>query len=111
MMALGRWPRGSAILAARRAGRLGDGFFPARGAPAELVALARAEAEANGRDPGALEITTSLPESLDDLPRMANVGVDRVLVPVTNMAGLPTAISGPEEALAWKDRIAEYADL
>ncbi len=102
---------GHSKAAARRAGRLGDGFFPARGAPAELVALARSEAEAHGRDPGALEVTTSLPEDLAELKGMANVGVDRVLVPVTNMAGLPTAISGPEEALTWKDRIAEYADL
>ncbi len=102
---------GHSKAAARRAGRLGDGFFPARGAPAELVALARSEAEAHGRDPGALEVTTSLPEDLAELKGMANVGVDRVLVPVTSMAGLPTAISGPEEALTWKDRIAEYADL
>ncbi len=102
---------GHSKLAARRAGRLGDGFFPARGAPAELVALARAEADAHGRDPARLEITTSLPENLDELGRLAEVGVSRVLVPVTDMAGLPSAISGPEDVLAWKDRIEHYAAL
>ena len=53
--------------AARRAGRLGDGFFPARGAPAELFSLARQSAAEAGRDPDALEITVSMPDDLEDL--------------------------------------------
>ena len=52
---------GHSDAAARRAGRLGDGFFPASRAPAQLIALARKEAEAAGRDPDKLKITTSLP--------------------------------------------------
>ena len=40
---------GHSEAAARRAGRLGDGFFPARGAPPELIAIARQAAEAAGR--------------------------------------------------------------
>ena len=81
---------------ARRAGRLGDGFFPARDAPAELIALARKEAEKAGRDPAKLEITASLPPDLDRIPALAQLGVTRLLVPVTPMAGLKQLINGPE---------------
>ena len=58
---------GHSEAAARRAGRLGDGFFPARGAPAQLIAIARKAAEAAGRDPAKLEITASLPDDLASL--------------------------------------------
>lgn len=102
---------GHSRAAARRAGRLGDGFFPARGAPAELFDLARRTAEEHGRDPGAVEFSAGLPDDLQDLPKLARAGVGRVLVPVSSMAGLPTAISGPEDALRWKGRIADMADL
>ncbi len=97
--------------AARRAGRLGDGYFPARSAPLELIELARRTAAEQGRDPAALEITTSLPNDLAMLPELAAAGVSRVLVPVSNMAGLDVVIDGPEDALRWRDRIEEYADL
>ncbi len=96
--------------AARRAGRLGDGFFPARGAPEELISLARETAAAAGRDPEALEITVGMPDDLAEIPALAALGVSRVLVPVSPMAGLKTAISGPEEALAWADTLARYAE-
>lgn len=101
---------GHSKAAARRAGRLGDGFFPARDAPEELIALAKRTAEEHGRDPAEIEITTSLPEDLDRIPELAAAGVDRLLVPVTSLAGLPTVIDGPEDALAWRSRIEEYAD-
>ncbi len=97
--------------AARRAGRLGDGFFPARGAPAELIAIARDSATQHGRDPDALEVTTSLPDDLDDIPSLAAAGVTRLLVPVTPMAGLRTRLGNPEEVLAWRDQIEKYADV
>jgi len=97
--------------AARRAGRLGDGFFPARGAPAELIAIARDSATQHGRDPDALEVTTSLPDDLDDIPAMAAAGVTRLLVPVTPMAGLRTRLGNPEEVLAWRDQIEKYVDV
>ena len=97
--------------AARRAGRLGDGFFPARDAPGELISLARQTAEEHGRDPDALEITASLPADLDDIPALAAAGVDRLLVPVTAMAGLPTAIASPREALGWRDVVERYAEV
>ena len=102
---------GHSKAAARRAGRLGDGFFPARGAPRDLFDLARRTAADHGRDPAALELSASLPEDLQDLPGLAKAGVTRVLVPVTSIVGMPSAIAGPEEALAWKDRIADMADL
>lgn len=102
---------GHSRAAARRAGRLGDGFFPARGAPVELFDLARRTAEEHGRDPGAVEFSAGLPDDLQDLPKLARAGVGRVLVPVSSMAGLPTTISGPEDALRWKGRIADMADL
>lgn len=96
--------------AARRAGRLGDGFFPAREAPEDLINLARQTAADCGRDPEALEITVSLPEDLADLRKLAELGVARVLVPVSPMAGLRTIISGPEDALSWRGRIEEFAN-
>jgi probable F420-dependent oxidoreductase len=102
---------GHSPAAARRAGRLGDGFFPARGASAELFDLVRRTAEASGRDPAAIEFTTSLPDDLSTLPDLAAIGVDRVLVPVSPIAGLATVIRSPADALGWKDTIAKYADL
>ena len=102
---------GHSPAAARRAGRLGDGYFPAREAPADLIAMARAAAEDAGRDPAEIEITTSIPDDLDDLHALAELGVSRVLVPVSPISGLQTRIRGPEEALAWKDTIDRYADI
>ena len=97
--------------AARRAGRLGDGFFPARGLSEELVDAMRGAAVEAGRDPDSVEITASMPDDLGDLPRLASLGVGRVLVPVTPMAGLATAIDGPEAALGWRDTIETFRDL
>jgi probable F420-dependent oxidoreductase len=97
--------------AARRAGRLGDGFFPARGAPADLIAIARESAVEHGRDPNALEVTTSLPDDLDDIPAMAAAGVSRLLVPVTPMSGLRTRLGNPEGIRACRIQVEKYADL
>ncbi len=101
---------GHSPAAARRAGRLGDGFFPARGAPADLFALAREAATAAGRDPAGLEITVSLPDSLDEISALAAMGVSRVLVPVSPMAGLATVIGKPEDCRAWTDIIKRYSE-
>ncbi|MCZ6616839.1 MAG: LLM class F420-dependent oxidoreductase [Gammaproteobacteria bacterium] len=102
---------GHSKAAARRAGRIGDGFFPARGASAELIELARSSALEAGRDPSALEITTSMPDSLDELAALAALGVARVLVPVSPMPGMTTAIADPEDALTWRQHIERYADV
>lgn len=100
---------GHSAAAAKRAGRLGDGFFPARGASQELFDIARAAAKEAGRDPAKLELTVSLPEKIEDIPALAKLGVARVLVPVTPMGGLATVIATPDDALKWKDTVARYA--
>jgi probable F420-dependent oxidoreductase len=84
---------GHTSTAARRAGRIGDGFFPATGAQLDvepLIALARQTAREAGRDPAALEITTGCPGALpgsgrDPLAAIAEraaAGVDRVALPI-----------------------------
>ena len=102
---------GDTDYAARRAGRLGDGYFPARDTPQERIDLARRTAEECWRYPDALEITMPMPEDPDDIPNMKARGVDRLVVPVTAMAGMPTLIDSPEDALRFGEIIAKYADL
>lgn len=102
---------GDTPIAARRAGRLGDGYFPARGAPQEIIDIARRTAEEHGRDPDALEITTSMPTEVSELPELAARGVSRVLVPVSSIAGLDVAIQSPDDCARWADIIDEHRDL
>ncbi|WP_119421944.1 LLM class F420-dependent oxidoreductase [Desertibaculum subflavum] len=101
---------GHSEAAAKRAGRLGDGFFPARGAPAELFDLARRSAEEAGRDPNAIEMTVGLPDDLAQIPSLVQLGVQRILVPVSPMAGLNTVIASPADCARWKPIIEQYAD-
>lgn len=102
---------GHSKAAARRAGRMADGFFPARGASEELIALVRDSAIGAGRDPKEVEITASMPDNLDELAALAQRGVGRVLVPVTGVAGLKRVIRGPDDVAAWGEVIARYASL
>lgn len=75
--------------AARRAGRLGDGFFPGTGKHAELARLfdvVRSSASERGRDPAALEFTTGGngaigDGALDEVKALAEIGTTRVIVP------------------------------
>ena len=97
--------------AARRAGRLGDGFFPARGTTPELLDLVRQTAREHGRDPDAIEITVSAPDDLETIPDLARAGVHRVTVPVMANAGLAKRIGGPEDALAWREVIERYGTV
>lgn len=88
--------------AARRAGRLGDGFFPGRGRPEdldELVGVARAAAVEAGRDPDALEITCGAMPDVDAIKRLADRGIARVVVP-----GFGTS------AEQYKQMLGAYAD-
>lgn len=96
--------------AARRAGRLGDGYFPARAATPEAIDLVRRTAEAHGRDPDAIEITTNLPDDLSTIPALKKLGVGRLLIPVTGMAGLDPVIKSPDDALTWRSFIEDHAD-
>ena len=100
---------GHSQAAARRAGRIGDGFFPARELPEDLISLARETAESNDRDPDELEITVSYPASDDGLGALAALDGDRVLVPVSRQPGMGATIRSPEEALSWKSRLEDYA--
>jgi probable F420-dependent oxidoreductase len=75
--------------AARRAGRLGDGFFPGKGSDDELRQLfdvMRDAAVEAGRDPDAIEITVGgaaafAPDPVAALTEQAAMGVDRVVIP------------------------------
>ncbi|MGY9072536.1 MAG: LLM class F420-dependent oxidoreductase [Acidimicrobiales bacterium] len=69
--------------AARRAGELGDGFFPGRGKPQELAELfdhVRRCAEAAGRDPDAIEFTAGGPTTVEYVQRLSDLGVTRMIV-------------------------------
>jgi probable F420-dependent oxidoreductase len=80
---------GHSPAAARRAGRLGDGFFPGRGRDdqlADLLAVMNASAEAAGRDPSSIEVTASGfalfgPEPLAAVERYEAMGISRLLLP------------------------------
>ncbi|MBX7159864.1 MAG: LLM class F420-dependent oxidoreductase [Acidimicrobiia bacterium] len=73
---------GHSVAAAHRAGRLGDGFFPANPRSlGDLVGEMRRAAEAAGRDPDAVEVSTmgfAAPESVSEL---AAQGVSRLVIP------------------------------
>lgn len=79
---------GHSDAAARRAGRLGDGFFPGKGSPADLahlIGVMRAAAEEAGRDPDAIEITAGSagvmgPDPLGAVQEMAALGVHRLVI-------------------------------
>lgn len=101
---------GDSKFAARRAGRLGDGYFPARGAPTELFDIVRETAVAHGRDPGDIEFTVAMPDDPAELPALAELGVGRVLVSVSPTAGMPARVQSPDDALSWRDTIDKYRD-
>jgi probable F420-dependent oxidoreductase len=82
---------GHSVAAARRAGRLADGFFPlsCQGSGLErLVTAVREAAAAAGRDPGSVEITAEAPRSAADADTQARLGVGRIVV---NAPHRPTA--------------------
>jgi len=80
---------GHTDVAAKRAGRLGDGFFPAKGSHDELdrlFTLARDTATEHGRDPAKIEMTTGGngavgEHALDEVKALADIGTDRVILP------------------------------
>ena len=73
---------GHSEAAARRAGRLGDGFFPAgagRDRVIELWDIARRTAEESGRDPEAIELTVGGRPDLETIGWWAERGAHRLL--------------------------------
>ena len=80
---------GHSVSAAKRAGRLGDGFFPGKGSPAELAELmdiVRQTAADAGRDPAAIELTCGTAGIFGEDPagaveEMASIGASRLIVP------------------------------
>ena len=88
---------GHSKAAARRAGRLGDGFQPlgVAGAPlADLVTVMRNEATAAGRDPAEIELTLGHSVSKIDserAERLAAQGADRVVLAMPPIADLEQA--------------------
>lgn len=89
---------GHSPVAARRAGRLGDGFFPASGTHEQLRDLfdiVRSTAEKQGRDPDGIELTTggngAIGEhALAEVEALAELGVERVVLPSFLFWGNPT---------------------
>lgn len=74
---------GHSPAAARRAGRYGDGFFPALGDPAqlkEIIGLMRAEADKAGRNADAIELSCMGSRKLEQLKAVQDVGVTRVVM-------------------------------
>ncbi len=92
---------GDTVAAARRAGRLGDGYFPARGNPVELYQEMRQAAARVGRDPDAIEISAQAPDDPAEISALAQQGVHRVMVPVNGAAGLPPLVKTPDEVLRY----------
>lgn len=80
---------GHTDIAAKRAGRLGDGFFPGKGSHEELARsfdLVRRTAVEHGRDPDAIEMTTGGrgavgARALDEVKALADIGTHRVILP------------------------------
>jgi probable F420-dependent oxidoreductase len=74
---------GHSEAAARRAGRLGDGFFPGKGdldTLRHLFGVMRDEAKKAGRDPSKIEITAGAAKDLDAIRRHQDLGVSRMTV-------------------------------
>ncbi len=94
---------GHSKAAARRAGRLGDGFFPGKGSHeelAELIDVLRATAVEHGRDPDAIEVTAGGngalgSGALEEIKKLADLGVSRVIIPP-----LAFDVEGQREAFA-----------
>jgi probable F420-dependent oxidoreductase len=80
---------GHSPVAARRAGRLGDGFFPGRGSPQDLRALfdvMRKAAVDAGRDPDTIELTAPagaafFADPLEAVKEFEDMGVSRIVIP------------------------------
>lgn len=85
---------GNSKAALRRAGKYGDGYFPATGDAAlditDIIQALHAEARDAGRDPSAIQIMTGCPDALPGsgkdaltaVAALAAAGVDRIVLPL-----------------------------
>ncbi|HTQ24836.1 MAG TPA: LLM class F420-dependent oxidoreductase [Candidatus Binataceae bacterium] len=74
---------GHSPAAARRAGRMGDGFFPALGEADKLTPLfeiMREAARNAGRDPAAIELSCAARANLEAIKPLRDIGVSRVVI-------------------------------
>jgi alkanesulfonate monooxygenase SsuD/methylene tetrahydromethanopterin reductase-like flavin-dependent oxidoreductase (luciferase family) len=74
---------GHSLAAARRAGRLGNGFFPTLTSPDKLrqwFAVARDEAKKAGRSPDAIEFSAMAATKPDSVKALRDIGVTRAIV-------------------------------
>ena len=78
---------GHTAVAARRAGRLGDGFFPAKGDLPVLLDAMRRAADVAGRDADAIVVSTgdravmgTVDDALGAVERLEKLGDDRVVI-------------------------------
>jgi alkanesulfonate monooxygenase SsuD/methylene tetrahydromethanopterin reductase-like flavin-dependent oxidoreductase (luciferase family) len=100
---------GHSPAAARRAGRLGDGFFPGSASATEigeLITLVRQTAEDHGRDPSAIEMIAGAgappgPKLDARIEELAAIGVTHAIVPTFR----PDALAEIGESL-----VASYGD-
>jgi probable F420-dependent oxidoreductase len=86
---------GHTLAAARRAGRLGDGFFPGKGDwDAQIAAMREAALDA-GRDPDAIELTRGGAMDRDSVQAIVDQGIDRFVIPplAFDPAGLRDALA------------------
>ncbi|MDG2211694.1 MAG: LLM class F420-dependent oxidoreductase [Acidimicrobiales bacterium] len=77
---------GHSDAAARRAGRIGNGFFPGKGDLEHMLGLVRESAEKHGRDASEIEVTWGSGEIMGSDPvaaaeKLKEQGVSRVIVP------------------------------
>lgn len=72
---------GHVAAAARRAARIGNGFFPAKGDVPELLGILREECARVGRSPDEIEVTATGPvRTKDDARRYEEMGVSRLIL-------------------------------
>ena len=85
---------GHSKAAARRAGTLGDGFFPGATADlAPLIEIMRRTAAEMGRDSDSIEITAAGALTEDGVRRLERLGVARVIVPIPTYKGGEVALA------------------
>jgi probable F420-dependent oxidoreductase len=85
--------------AARRAGELGDGFFPGasdKETLAHCIGVMRTVAEKNGRDPDAIEVTAGGAMDPAGIEALAELGISRIVLPPLAMDkdGIRAALEG-----------------